>query len=92
MPVPYGPFKGEVLNKEQFDKMLDEYYALRGYDSDGIPKEETFMKFGLSNELEIFKKRLLKGYASKNKLGRESKKEEGATESDLTIQGEISHG
>jgi aldehyde:ferredoxin oxidoreductase len=56
--VPGGRFKGERLDKGKFDKMVDEYYALCGWDDDGIPKEETFNKFGLSSEWQAFKKRM----------------------------------
>ena len=55
-PVPGGPYKGERLPRVKFNKMLDEYYALHNYDKDGIPLKETFHKFGLSTEWEVFKK------------------------------------
>jgi aldehyde:ferredoxin oxidoreductase len=48
--VPGGRYKGERLDKVSFNGMLDEYYALRGWDSDGIPTPETFDRFGLSSE------------------------------------------
>ncbi|MBW2617514.1 MAG: hypothetical protein JRC92_01390 [Deltaproteobacteria bacterium] len=54
-PVPDGPFKGEKLHHDKFDKMLDEYYDLRGWDKNGVPKEETFTKFDLSSEGERFR-------------------------------------
>ncbi len=57
-PVPGGPYKGERLLKAEFDKALDEYYALRGYDKDGIPKKEAFKKYGLLSEWEAFKKKV----------------------------------
>ena len=56
-PEPVGPLKGERLLKEKFDEMIDDYYALRGYDKDGVPKEETFRKYGLSSEWKVFKKK-----------------------------------
>lgn len=52
--VPGGPLKGERLEKEKFDKMLDEYYAVSGWDEKGIPREETFKKYGLLSEWETF--------------------------------------
>ncbi|GAG20458.1 unnamed protein product, partial [marine sediment metagenome] len=52
-PVPSGPWKGEKLEKANFDKMLDEYYALHAYDKNGIPKEEAFKKFGLLEEWKV---------------------------------------
>ena len=58
--VPGGPFKGERLDKAKFDKMLGEYYDVCGWDEDGVPKEETFKKFGLEAEWKVFKKRIKK--------------------------------
>ena len=60
-PTPGGPFKGVRLDKKKFDQMVDEYYALRGWDEDGVPAEETFNKFGLSSEWKDFKKKLARG-------------------------------
>jgi aldehyde:ferredoxin oxidoreductase len=57
-PVPGGLYKGERLSKAKFNKMLDEYYVLHGYDKDGIPEEATFSKYGLSSEWEAFRKRV----------------------------------
>lgn len=56
--VPGGRFGGERLDREKFEGMLDEYYALRGWDEDGVPTEETFMKFGLESEWRVFRKEL----------------------------------
>jgi len=53
--APGGVFKGQRLEKEKFDRMLDEYYNLRGWDGNGVPKKVTFEKFGLSSEWEVFK-------------------------------------
>jgi aldehyde:ferredoxin oxidoreductase len=39
-PLPEGGSMGEVVGREAFDKMLDEYYALRGWDATGKPKKE----------------------------------------------------
>jgi aldehyde:ferredoxin oxidoreductase len=37
-PISTGPSAGEKLNKNQFEKMLNEYYRLRGWDiKSGIP-------------------------------------------------------
>jgi len=57
-PVPGGRFKGHTLDRKKFDRMVDEYYALCGWDDDGIPKEETFSRFGLSSEWQAFQKRM----------------------------------
>ncbi|MEA4884339.1 MAG: aldehyde ferredoxin oxidoreductase family protein [Clostridia bacterium] len=45
--VPTGPAKGKVIPKDKLDAMLDEYYALRGWDSNGMPTRETLEKLGL---------------------------------------------
>jgi aldehyde:ferredoxin oxidoreductase len=58
--VPGGPFKGARLDKDKFDKMLSEYYEMAGWDEDGVPKEETFRKFGLEAEWKVFNRRLKK--------------------------------
>ena len=55
-PVPSGPVKGSRLDKAKFDKMLDGYYVLRGYDADGVPTQETFKKYGLTSEWKVFEK------------------------------------
>ncbi|MFH1821897.1 MAG: aldehyde ferredoxin oxidoreductase C-terminal domain-containing protein, partial [Methanobacteriota archaeon] len=34
-----GPAKGRSIRKEDFEKMLDAYYKLRGWDKNGMPKE-----------------------------------------------------
>ncbi len=46
-PLPSGQAKGSVLTKEKYDIMLDEYYIARGWDNNGIPKEETLKSFGI---------------------------------------------
>ncbi len=47
-PVKTGPAKGHVVKREDFKKMLDEYYTLRRWDSEGRPTakrlEEIDMK------------------------------------------------
>lgn len=59
--VPGGPFKGEKLDRAKFDKMVGDYYALCGWDENGVPKQETFKKLGLEAEGKVFSKRLKKG-------------------------------
>ncbi|MCK4225750.1 aldehyde ferredoxin oxidoreductase family protein [candidate division WOR-3 bacterium] len=46
-PMIAGPSKGHFVSKEELDIMLDEYYALRGWDKNGIPTKEKL------NELEL---------------------------------------
>ncbi len=40
-PLKEGGSAGHTVNKEELDRMLDEYYGLRGWDENGIPKPET---------------------------------------------------
>jgi aldehyde:ferredoxin oxidoreductase len=48
-PIPEGPSKGEVVSRGDFNKMLDEYYALHGWDEQGIPRKTTLRRLGLSH-------------------------------------------
>jgi aldehyde:ferredoxin oxidoreductase len=43
-PLPAGPCKGEV---SKLDKMLPEYYSLRGWNKEGIPTKEKLAELGL---------------------------------------------
>jgi len=46
-PLPEGATKEQVVTKEMLDEMLDEYYALRGWDKNGVPTEEKLKELGL---------------------------------------------
>jgi aldehyde:ferredoxin oxidoreductase len=46
-PVPDGPCKGEIIARDQFDTMLDEYYHLHGWDEHGIPEPATLKRLGV---------------------------------------------
>jgi aldehyde:ferredoxin oxidoreductase len=47
-PTPSGPNRGYYIKKEEIDKLLDAYYAKRGWDQNGIPTQETLDGIGLS--------------------------------------------
>jgi len=49
-PIPAGPSKGEVVCREEFSRMLDEYYRLHGWDEEGLPTRRTLKRLGLSDE------------------------------------------
>jgi len=51
-PTPMGlPIaKGRKIDRERFEKMLDEYYELHNWDKNGVPKKETLEKLGLDKE------------------------------------------
>jgi len=65
-PVSRGWFKGMILERNKFEKMKDEYYAIRGWDvKTGIPTEETLKKFGLDDVAKDLKKRRILPTAAK---------------------------
>ena len=47
--IQSGPSKGLKLSEEAFNKVLEEYYELHGWDSNGIPKKETLAKLGIES-------------------------------------------
>jgi len=50
-PLKGGPTDGIKVSEEEFEKALNEYYAIRGWNSNGIPKEETLKRLNLSTLL-----------------------------------------
>jgi aldehyde:ferredoxin oxidoreductase len=50
-PVPDGPSKGQHIDRAEFQKMLDQYYSLHGWDSDGVPTRETLERLGLAGSV-----------------------------------------
>jgi len=40
-PVPDGPTKGECIDKDKYNELLDDYYQLHGWDNNGIPKRDA---------------------------------------------------
>jgi aldehyde:ferredoxin oxidoreductase len=42
-----APNEGKMFTREMLEMMVDEYYALRGWDRQGKPKEETLRRLGL---------------------------------------------
>ncbi|ANF23634.1 tungsten-containing formaldehyde ferredoxin oxidoreductase [Thermococcus piezophilus] len=51
-----GSYKGMHLDEKQYDKLLSEYYRLRGWDERGIPKEETLKELGLEEVIPELEK------------------------------------
>ena len=48
-PLPVGKPKGHVVPRADFERMLSEYYALWGWDSQGIPTRKTMDSVGLAD-------------------------------------------
>ncbi len=44
-----GGSAGETITKVDLERMLDEYYTLRGWTEDGMPKKETLVRLGLTD-------------------------------------------
>jgi aldehyde:ferredoxin oxidoreductase len=58
-PLKKGVLKGEHLHRDRYDKLLQTYYDMRGWDDRGIPKKATMEKLKLgaeAAELEKFVK------------------------------------
>jgi aldehyde:ferredoxin oxidoreductase len=49
-PLPEGGAKGQVVTREALDRMLDEYYRLRGWSEEGIPGESKLHELGLCSD------------------------------------------
>jgi aldehyde:ferredoxin oxidoreductase len=45
--IPSGPSKGRKVSEDAFNKLLEEYYELHGWDSNGVPRTETMSSLGL---------------------------------------------
>ncbi len=48
-PLPGGKPKGHAVPRADFERMLDEYYSLWGWDSNGIPTKKTMESVGLAD-------------------------------------------
>ena len=46
-PLPDGPAAGQCIGVENLNRMIDEYYACRGWNSAGIPTEKTLKTYQL---------------------------------------------
>jgi aldehyde:ferredoxin oxidoreductase len=48
-PIPDdGPAKGALVTQDELDLMLDDYYNVRGWTLEGVPKKETLKELGMS--------------------------------------------
>ena len=55
-PLPAGPAKGAVLSRKFINDIMDEYYALRGWDpKSGLPSAEKLKMLGLDDIAEDFR-------------------------------------
>jgi aldehyde:ferredoxin oxidoreductase len=47
-PIPEGPSEGMYCPPDELAAMLDEYYAFRGWDDDGVPTAERLDALGMA--------------------------------------------
>ena len=52
-PIKEGPTKGEYMDREKFEKMLDAYYEFHGWDSHGVPTEQTIDELDINDLLKV---------------------------------------
>jgi len=55
-PLTKGPYAGGKLDFEKFNRMLDMYYEMRGWDERGVPKRETLKKLNLEFTISVLEK------------------------------------
>ncbi|HTU02390.1 MAG TPA: aldehyde ferredoxin oxidoreductase C-terminal domain-containing protein, partial [Candidatus Sulfotelmatobacter sp.] len=48
-PLPDGPARGQCVGEANLNRMIDEYYACRGWDAAGVPTPSTLQKYDLAN-------------------------------------------
>ena len=51
-PTPVGPegMKNKLIERDKYERLLDEYYGAHGWDNAGVPTRETLVKLGLDRE------------------------------------------
>ena len=55
-PLKAGASKGQLISREDLDKMLDEYYTERGWDVEtGVPTRAKLEELGLANVADDLK-------------------------------------
>jgi aldehyde:ferredoxin oxidoreductase len=55
--VKGGPFDGSSIDKEKFEKMLEDYYEVRGWDrQSGIPTKERLERLGMGKVAQDMEK------------------------------------
>lgn len=47
-PIPDGPNQGHCISRPEVDQLLDDYYAARGWDENGIPTSKKLKEVGLT--------------------------------------------
>ncbi|HHY96342.1 MAG TPA: aldehyde ferredoxin oxidoreductase, partial [Firmicutes bacterium] len=48
-PIPTGPAKGHFIPRQTLEALLDDYYRIRGWSSDGLPTRTKLHELGLDD-------------------------------------------
>lgn len=51
--IPRGAHKGERIPPEKLEDLLDNYYQLRGWDENGVPRRQTLERLGLEDYFAV---------------------------------------
>ncbi|RLI46432.1 aldehyde ferredoxin oxidoreductase [Candidatus Bathyarchaeota archaeon] len=57
-PLPSGPYAGKKIDKAKFEESKKEYYALVGWDENGIPKSEVLKRLGLEDADKVLEEKI----------------------------------
>jgi len=55
-PLPDGPTRGAFVKRSDFEKMLDEFYEISGWDKTGTPTDAKLKELGLEDIVEDVQK------------------------------------
>lgn len=55
-PIPNGPYKGERIDQQKWDVLLDDYYRRRGWNENGVPSRDKLKQLGLDDVAGILEK------------------------------------
>lgn len=56
-PIPDGPARGQFISEDKLNYLLDDYYALRGWNKEGLPSVDKLKELELDFVVEDLKKR-----------------------------------
>jgi len=48
-PLPNGPAEGKIIGHANYEKMLNEFYQIRGWDQNGRPKRRKLAELGMKD-------------------------------------------
>jgi aldehyde:ferredoxin oxidoreductase len=57
-PLTKGPLAGSRLDLDKFRRLLESYYAMRGWDERGVPRRSTLEKLGLAYTVSVLEEKV----------------------------------